>query len=109
MPRAPDRLELLPAARDDLAAIRDHNEDHYDRIIGAIEDWTRQINWGRVPQDQLTYLTGSGPYNFYREWVGRSGYRVIYEISGDVMTVVAVLPKDEDTYDLEALRRRIDK
>ena len=76
MPRAPDRLELLPAARDDLAAIRDHNEDHYDRIIGAIEDWKRQINWGRIPQDQLTYLTGSGPYNFLSgvgraEWVSR--------------------------------------
>jgi hypothetical protein len=38
--------------------------------------------------------------------VGNSGYRVIYEISADVMTVVAVLPKSDDTYDLSALAGR---
>lgn len=45
-------------------------------------------------------------YNFYRERVGNSGYRVVYEISDDVMTVVAVLPKSDDTYDLAELSRR---
>ena len=42
----------------------------------------------------------------HAERVGNSGYRVIYEISEDVMTVVAVLPKSDDTYDLSALARR---
>jgi hypothetical protein len=32
---------------------------------------------------------------------------VIYEISDDVMTVVAVLPKGDDTYDLTELRGRL--
>lgn len=65
---------------------------------------------GRLPQEHLTYLTGSPqPYNFYRERVGNSGYRVIYEISTDVMVVVAVLPKGDDTYDLQALTRRLQR
>ena len=62
---------------------------------------------GRVPQNHLTYLTGSGAYNFYRERVGNSGYRVIYEISNDTMTVVAALPKGDDTYDLNEFQRRM--
>lgn len=35
------------------------------------------------------------------------GVRVIYEISDDIMTVVAVLPKGDDTYNLAELKRRI--
>lgn len=34
---------------------------------------------------------------------------MIYEISDDVMTVVAVLPKGDHTYDLEEFRRRMDR
>lgn len=108
MPQAPSTLRLHPAARDDLADIKQHNPDHAERILRKIDDWQDKIQWGRVPQDHLTYLSGSGAYNFYREWVGRSGYRVIYEISGDEMTVVAILPKGEETYDLSELERRID-
>jgi len=107
VPRAPSELHILPDARDDLAAIKQHNPDHAERILRKITDWENKISWGRVPQEHLTYLTGSGAYNFYRERVGNSGYRVIYEISGDEMTVVAVLPKSDDTYDLEAFARRV--
>lgn len=107
MPRAPSALEFLPEAQQDLARISDHNPDHAQRVLDKIADWEDKIDWGRVPQEHLTYLTDSPPeYNFYRERVGNSGYRVIYEISGDVMTVVAVLPKSDDTYDLAALTRR---
>ena len=67
------------------------------------------IQWGRVPQDHLTYLTGSSSHNFYREWVGRSEYRIVYEISNDVMTVVAVFKKDDDAYSLREYQRRIDR
>lgn len=109
MPRAPSQFRIHPAVRDDLLQIQGHNPDHADRIRAKIEDWEDKIGWGRVPQDHLTYLTGSGSHNFYREWVGRSGYRVIYEISNDVMTVLAILPKGDDTYDLAELRRRMDQ
>lgn len=109
MPRAPSTLRFHPASKDDLEQIKRHNPDHAERILKKIKQWENHLQWGRVPQDQLTYLTGSGPYNFYREWVGRSGYRIIYEISGDVMTVVAILPKSDDTYDLEELRQRMDQ
>lgn len=109
MPRAPSRLRFHPAANDDLASIQGHNPDHAERVLRKIDDWQEKIQWDRVPQDHLTYLTGSGSYNFYRERVGNSGYRVIYEISGDVMTVVGVVPKGDDTYDLEALQRRMDR
>lgn len=109
MPRAPSELELLQSARDDIADIGEHNPDHAERILRKIADWREKIGWGRVPQDHLTYLTGSSRYNFYRERVGNSGYRVVYEISNDVMTVVGVAPKGDDTYDLDELRRRIDR
>lgn len=107
MPRAPSTLRIHPKVSGDIAAIKKHNPDHAKRIWDSINDWDRMISWGRVPQDKMTYLTTNAGYNFYREWVGRSGYRVIYEISNDVMTVVAALPKDDDTYDLDEITRRM--
>lgn len=107
MPRAPSSLELLPEAQTDLEKIAEHNPNHAERILEKVADWEEKIDWGRTPQKHLTYLTDSPPeYNFYRERIGNSGYRVVYEISGDTMTVVAVLPESDDTYDLTALTRR---
>ena len=108
MPRAPSALRFLPEARNDLADIQGHNPDHAKRVLRKIDDWQDKIEWGRVPQDHLTYLTGSGAYNFYRERVGNSGYPVVYEISDDEMIVVGILPKGDDTYDLGEFRRRMD-
>lgn len=107
MPRAPSTVRVHPAVFDDLGRIKEHNPDHAERCLEKIEDWKRQIQWGRVPQDRLTYLRGSGEYNFYRERVGNAGYRIVYEISGDIMTVVAVLPKGDQTYDLATFQRRM--
>jgi mRNA interferase RelE/StbE len=109
VPHAPSELDILQSARDDLASIKDHNPDHAERILKKIADWQDKIQWGRVPQEHLTYLTGSDKYNFYRERVGNSGYRVIYEISGDLMSVVAVVPKGDDTYDLDEFQRRLER
>lgn len=108
MPRAPSNIEFLPEALTDLDMIREHNRDHAERILRKINDWEQKIEWGRVPQEHLTYLTDSpSAYNFYRERVGNSGYRIVYEISSEIMTVVARLPKSHHTYDLTALSRRI--
>lgn len=93
MPRAPSWLRFLQSARDGLRAIGEHNPDHAERILRTIHRWSEHVARGRVPQERLTSLAGSGEYNFYRERVGNAGYRVIYEISNDTMTVVAVLPK----------------
>lgn len=109
MPRAPSTLRILPDAEDDLADIQQSDPDGAQRCFDCIDDWERKIQWGRVPQDHLTYLTGSKAYNFYREWVGQSGYRVVYEISDDLMTAVAVFPKDDHAYDLDEFRRRMDR
>jgi mRNA interferase RelE/StbE len=109
VPRSPSTLRLLPPVRDDLAEIQAHNPDHAERVLRKINDWQEKIKWGRVPQEHLKYLTGSQKHNFYRERVGNSGYRVIYEISGDVMTAVAALPKGDDTYDLDELRGRVEE
>jgi len=81
MPQPPSTLAFLQSARDDLAAIQQHNPDHAERILRKINDWAEKIQWGRIPQQHLVYLTGSDRYNFYRERVGNAGYRVIYEIS----------------------------
>jgi mRNA interferase RelE/StbE len=108
MPRTPSQLEFLPEAQEDLQRISAHNPDHAKRILSKIHDWEDKISWGRVPQEHLTYLTDSPPeYNFYRERVGNSGYHVVSEISRNTMTVVAVLPKSDDTYDLAELSRRV--
>jgi len=109
VPRAPSQFRIHPAVETDLAQIQAHNPDHAQRCFDRIDDWERKIQWGRVPQDHLKFLTTGGSRNFYREWVGRSDYRIIYEISNDVMTVVAVLPKGEDTYDIDEFRRRMDR
>lgn len=107
MPQAPSKLEWLPSAKSDLASIADHNPNHGERILEKIDDWERLIHWDRVPQEELEYLTAAGEYNFYRQRIGRSGYRVVYAISNDTMTVVAILPKDDDTYDVDSLSRRM--
>lgn len=110
MPEAPSVLRFIPEAQDDLQAIQRHNPDHAERILRKISEWESHIQWGRVPQKRLTYLTGSpAPYSFYRERVGNSGYRVIYEISSDTMNVVAILPKGDETYDLEEFERRMER
>lgn len=80
MPQAPSEVRIHPSFEDDLASIKRHNPDHAERILRKVADWEEKIEWGRVPQDHLTYVTGSGSWNFYREYVGKSGYRIIYEI-----------------------------
>lgn len=109
MPRSPSQLRILPAAQDDLYDIQQRDPDAAKRILSAINDWERQIQWDRVPQDHLTYLTGSKAKNFYRQQIGNSAYRVVYEISNDLMTAVAVFPKDNNAYDLPEYRRRMDR
>ena len=109
MPTAPDELRIHPDVSDDLENIKQHNPDHAKRCLDAITDWERQVRWGRVPQKHLRYLTTGGDRDFYRQQVGVDGYRVIYEISDDVMTAIAVLPRTDDTYDLDELRRRVDR
>jgi len=110
VPRAPSTLSWLPSAREDLESIHGHNSDHAQRCLDKISEWETWIELGtRVPQERLTYLTGVDDYNFYREWVGRDGYRIVFEIAGDVMTVVGIRPKDDDTYDLEEFVRRMDR
>ncbi|WP_395166309.1 type II toxin-antitoxin system RelE/ParE family toxin [Natrinema pallidum] len=107
MPYAPSTFRIHPAFEEDLKSIQQHNPDHAERILRKVKDWEDKLQWGRVPQDHLTYLSGSGSYNFYREYVGKSGYRVIYEISNDTMTVIAALPKGDNTYDLGEFQRRM--
>lgn len=109
MPQSPSELRILPAAQDDLAVIQENNSEAAQRCLDRIRDWERKIQWDRVPQDHLTYLTGSGEYNFYRERVGNSAYRVVYEISGDRMTAVAVFPKDDNAYNLDEYDGRMDE
>lgn len=109
MPHAPSTYRIHPAVYGDIDRIKQHNVDHAERCFDRIDDWERKIQWGRVPQKHLKHLSAAGGYAFYREWVGQSGYRIIYEISGDIMTVVAVRPKGDGTYDLEEFRRRMDR
>lgn len=108
MPVAPDEFDFIPQAESDLADIQQRNSDDATRILKKIQQWEEWLQFGRVPQEHLTHLTDSpAEFNFYRQWVGNSGYRVIYEISDGTMTVVAILPKDDHTYDIDALVERL--
>lgn len=108
VPVAPSKLDFLDDAEMDLGEIQSRNPDDAERIVKKIKQWREWIQFGRVPQEHLTYLTDSPPeYNFYRQYVGKSDYRVIYEISRDEMTVVAILPKDKDTYDMDTIIDRV--
>ncbi|MFC5135208.1 MULTISPECIES: type II toxin-antitoxin system RelE family toxin [Haloferacaceae] len=109
MPRSPSKLRILPEAADDIEEIQQDDSEGATRILKKINEWKDQIQWGRVPQRHLTYLSGSKSYNFYRQRVGNSKYRVVYEISDDLMTAVAVFPKDDNAYDLDDYRSRMDR
>jgi len=61
---------------------------------------------GPCPARTLDVSLGSTAYNFYRQRIGNSRYRVVYEISDDLMTAVAVFPKDDNAYDLDDYRSR---
>lgn len=109
MPRSPSKLRILPEAATDIEEIQQRDPEGATRILKKIDDWKDQIQWGRVPQEHLTYLSGSTSYNFYRQRIGNSRYRVVYEISDDLMTAVAVFPKDDNAYDLDDYRSRLDR
>ena len=108
MPHPPDQFSFLTAAKQDLLDVADHDPEDAKRIRSKIAELKEQtLQWGRVPQEHLEYLTDSPTgYRFYRQKIGTRGYRVIYEISGDAMVVVAVLPRTDRTYDMDRLTRR---
>jgi len=105
----PDEFQTLESAKDDLFSIAGSDRETGDRIRNKIEQWEQWLELGRVPQEHLTYLTDSPrEYNFYRQKVGSSGHRIIYEISGDVMTIVAIVPRTDRTYQMETFVDRMD-
>lgn len=110
MPHPPDEFSFLTAAKADLFDVADHDPEDAKRIRSKIAELKEQtLQWGRVPQEHLEYLTDSPTgYRFYRQKIGTSGYRVIYEISGNEMVVVAVLPRTDRTYDMDRLAQRWD-
>lgn len=110
MPVPPNEYTFLTAAKDDLFTIADSDPEAGQRIRSKIEELQQQtIQWGRVPQEHLTFLTDSPPgYKFYRQKIGTSGFRVIYHIDADEMVVVAVLPRTDRTYQIDQLTDRVD-
>ena len=70
VPRSPSKLRILPEASDDVEEIQQADSEAATRIVKTIDDWKDQIQWSRVPQEHLTYLSGSSSYSFYRQRVG---------------------------------------
>ncbi|AQL42294.1 hypothetical protein BV210_06005 [Halorientalis sp. IM1011] len=106
----PDEFRTLPSVKDDLFSIAESDREAGDRIRDKIEQWEQWLEFGRVPQKHLTYLTDSpGGYNFYRQKVGNSGHRIIYEISDGIMTIVAIVPRTDRTYQIEKYVDRMDR
>jgi mRNA interferase RelE/StbE len=110
VPVAPSELRWLPDAIDDLKNIYRKNFSDGERIEETIDDWARKIQWGRVPQTKLKAVSGApSGYNLYRQWIGRTGYRVVYEISDDEMVVVCIVPKDDHSYEVPVFIKRVDQ
>jgi len=111
VPVPPDEFTFLEDAKGDLFEIAESDPEAGTRIRNKIEELREQtIQWGRVPQKELTYLTDTPPeHNFYRQKIGTSGFRVIYEIDAAEMLVVAVLPRTDRTYQLDQLTDRVDE
>lgn len=108
---APDEFNFLEDAEADLLDIADSDPDAGRRIRSKIEELREQTTqWGRVPQEHLTYLQDAPPeHNLYRQKVGSSEFRVIYEISRSEMLVVAVLPRTDRTYQLDQFAERVEE
>lgn len=74
------------------------------RIKRKIEDVrTACVLGSRDPRlhHEYTKIAGSAErYTFYRKWVGRDKFRLVFEVSGKRMVLVAVIEKDDQAYSI---------
>jgi hypothetical protein len=100
----PEGVSWLPEAEDDLGRIKESNPPDAERIINKTADIASNLEWGRDPRthSDWSYLKDEDlpdGYSFYRKWIGNSEFRLIVTIVDDEAKIVAVLPKDDNTYD----------
>ncbi|MFD1643685.1 type II toxin-antitoxin system RelE/ParE family toxin [Halohasta litorea] len=92
----------------DLAGFQAHE---VDRIKSKIQDINTACVLGsrdpRFHHDYTKLAGGSDKYTFYRKWVGRDKFRLIFEVSGERMVLVAVLKKDDHAYNPSEYSQRM--
>lgn len=101
---------LEEPVKDDLNALQSHEVERVKRKIDGIR--TTCVLGPRDPRfhHDYTKLEGSsGKYTFYRKWVGNDGFRLVFEVSGERMVLVAVLEKDDRAYSPTEYAIRMDR
>lgn len=100
-----DELLVRTEVYSDLEGLQPHERE---RILERIEDWKRQLTWGRNPRKKLVRLENP-PFDvpLYREVVGKSKFRIFYVIRDGEMICVGVSSR-RNVYDrdVERLARR---
>lgn len=97
----------LRAAREDLDYLQPDEKKRVKKALEGIKN--RYVLGPRDPRLHHEYerLGEWGEYQLYRKWLGRSKFRLIFAVEGERMILVAVVEKDDDTYDLPKYRRRL--
>ena len=86
------------------------DESKHQHLKSAIPDIKEKvITFGRQPRlhNEYTKIEKMRGYAIYRKWVGSSLARFFFAIKGEEMTLIAVLPKDDDTYKFADYHNRV--
>jgi len=106
-----DVQSLTDEVRSDFRS-EDFQPDEQNRIKKAIKGVKTRCELGsRDPRTHHEYekLGEWSDWSFYRKWVGNDFARLIFAVKGDKMVLVAVIRKDDDAYDTDDYRRRIQR
>lgn len=101
---------LEESVRTDLDALQPHEVERIERKIEDIR--TACVLGSRDPRlhhDYTKLQASFDRYSFYRKWVGNDEFRLVFEISGERMVLVAVFEKDDQTYSVSEYATRMDR
>ena len=102
-------FKSLHAVREDLDRLQ---IDERNRVKKALEGIKNRCVLGpRDPRLHHEYerLGEWGEFQLYRKWLGRSKFRLVFAIEGELMILVAVVEKDDNAYDFPEYSRRLER
>lgn len=94
----------------DLESLQPHEVTRIKRKIDDVR--TACVLGPRDPRFHHDYTKLEGApdrYTFYRKWVGNDKYRLVFEVSGERMVLVAVIEKDDRAYSVGDYAARMDE
>lgn len=100
-------FKSLQVVREDLDDLQPDEKERIKKALNGIKN--RCVLGPRDPRLHHEYerLGEWGEFQLYRKWLGRSKFRLIFAVEGERILLVAVVEKDDDTYDLPEYSRRL--